>query len=69
LACGHVLIAAGRHPVNAGLNLVDVGVPTGDRSEIVTDARRRTSNPRVWAPGDRSHARGADLRPLLAGMA
>jgi mercuric reductase len=52
LACGQVLVAAGRRPVSAGLNLSAVGVQGGGRSEIVTDARQRTGNPRIWAAGD-----------------
>ena len=52
LACGQVLVAAGRRPVSAGLNLSAVGVMTGGRGEIVTDARQRTGNPRIWAAGD-----------------
>jgi mercuric reductase len=52
LACGQVLVAAGRRPVSAGLNLSAVGVRTGSRGEIVTDARQRTGNPRIWSAGD-----------------
>jgi mercuric reductase len=52
LACGHILVAAGRRPVSAGLNLPAVGVRTGGRGEIITDARQRTGNPRIWAAGD-----------------
>jgi mercuric reductase len=52
LACGQVLVATGRRPVSAGLNLPAVGVQTGSRGEIVTDARQRTDNPRIWAAGD-----------------
>lgn len=52
LACGQILVAAGRHPVSAGLNLSTVGVLAGGRGEIAADARQRTSNPRVWAAGD-----------------
>ena len=52
LACEQVLVAAGRRPVSAGLNLPAVGVRTGGRGEIVTDARQRTGNPRIWAAGD-----------------
>ena len=52
LACGQVLVAAGRRPVSAGLNLSAVDVRSGGRSEIVTDARQRTGNPRIWAAGD-----------------
>jgi mercuric reductase len=52
LACEQVLVAAGRRPASAGLNLSAVGVRAGGRGEIVTDARQRTSNPRIWAAGD-----------------
>jgi mercuric reductase len=52
LACEQVLVAAGRRPVSAGLNLSAVGVRTGSRGESVTDARQRTGNPRIWAAGD-----------------
>jgi mercuric reductase len=52
LACGQILVAVGRRPVTAGLNLAAVGVRTGSRGEIVTDARQRTGNPRIWAAGD-----------------
>ena len=52
LACGQILVAAGRRPVTAGLGLAAVGVPTGSRGEIVTDTRQRTANPRIWAAGD-----------------
>ena len=52
LACEQILVAAGRRPVSAGLNLPAVGVRTGGRGEIVTDARQRTGNPRIWAAGD-----------------
>jgi len=52
LACGQILVAAGRCPVAADLNLAAVGVRTGGRGEIVTDARQRTGNPRIWAAGD-----------------
>jgi mercuric reductase len=52
LACGQVLVAVGRCPVTAGLNLAAVGVRTAGRGEIVTDARQRTGSPRIWAAGD-----------------
>jgi mercuric reductase len=52
LACGQILVAAGRRPVAADLNLAAVGVRTGGRGEIVTDTRQRTGNPRIWAAGD-----------------
>jgi mercuric reductase len=46
------LIAAGRRPVTAGLNLEAVGVKTGQRGEIVVDDHLRTGNERIWAAGD-----------------
>lgn len=49
LACEQILVAAGRRPVTAGLNLP---VPAGPRGEIVTDEFQRTASPRVWAAGD-----------------
>jgi mercuric reductase len=52
LACEQVLVAAGRRPLSEGLNLAAVGVRAGGRGEVVTDARQRTGNPRVWAAGD-----------------
>jgi mercuric reductase len=52
LASDQVLVAAGRRPVTAGLNLAAVGVRAGGRGEIITDARQRTGNPRIWAAGD-----------------
>jgi hypothetical protein len=51
LACGQVLVAAGRRPVSAGLNLSAVGGPTGSRGEIVTDTA---------APPDRRTARQSE---------
>ncbi|ROO52011.1 mercuric reductase [Micromonospora sp. Llam0] len=47
-----LLVATGRHPVTAGLNLDLVGVEVGDRGKIVVDAGLRTTNPRIWAAGD-----------------
>lgn len=47
-----ILVATGRQPVTAGLNLAAVGVQTGTGGEVVVDARLATSNPRVWAAGD-----------------
>lgn len=52
LAYGEILVAAGRRPVTAGLNLESAGVKTGERGEIVTDEHQRTANPRIWAAGD-----------------
>ena len=52
LAYGQILVAAGRRPVTAGLNLDAAGVKTGGRGEIPTDEYQRTANPRIWAAGD-----------------
>src|SRR5215469_9680859 len=51
LAYGQILVAAGRRPVTAGLNLDAAGVKTGARGEIITDEFGRTANPRIWAAG------------------
>jgi mercuric reductase len=51
LACGEILVAAGRRPVTAGLNLA-AAVRTGGRGEVITDEYQRTGNPRIWAAGD-----------------
>jgi mercuric reductase len=47
-----LLVATGRRPVTAGLNLPAVGVKTGQRGEVVVDEYLRTDNPRIWAAGD-----------------
>jgi mercuric reductase len=52
LAYGQLLVAAGRRPVTAGLDLDAAGVKTGARGEIITDEYQRTANPRIWAAGD-----------------
>jgi len=52
LAYGQILVATGRHPVTAGLNVDAAGVKTGGRGEIITDESGRTANARIWAAGD-----------------
>lgn len=47
-----VLLAVGRKPYTAGLNLAGAGIVTDSRGAVVVDAHLRTSNPRVWAMGD-----------------
>jgi pyruvate/2-oxoglutarate dehydrogenase complex dihydrolipoamide dehydrogenase (E3) component len=47
----HVLVAAGRKSNVAGLDLDKAGVETGPDG-IIVDARRRTSNNRIYAIGD-----------------
>ncbi|WP_209695894.1 mercury(II) reductase [Kribbella aluminosa] len=52
LRAEQLLIATGRRPVTAGLNLDAVGVKTGSRGEVVVDEFQRTTNDRIWAAGD-----------------
>lgn len=47
-----VLIAAGRVPNVAGLNLEAAGVELGERGEIKVDTYLRTSAENIWAAGD-----------------
>ncbi|MGH6656412.1 MAG: mercury(II) reductase [Actinocrinis sp.] len=51
LRAEQLLVAAGRRPVTAGLNLDAVGVKTA-RGAIVVDEQLRTTNSRIWAAGD-----------------
>ncbi|MDJ0382146.1 mercury(II) reductase [Streptomyces sp. G-G2] len=52
LRAEQLLMATGRRPVTAGLNLERVGVKTGALGEVVVDERSRTTHPRIWAAGD-----------------
>ncbi len=52
LTAEHVLVATGRRPVTAGLDLDTVGVKTGPVGEVIVDKYLRTSNNRIWAAGD-----------------
>lgn len=52
LAAEQLLVATGRRPVTAGLNLGAVGVTVGIRGQVVVDEHLRTDNPRIWAAGD-----------------
>ena len=52
LRAEQLLIATGRRPVTAGLNLDAVGVKTGTRGEVVVDYHQHTTNERIWAAGD-----------------
>jgi len=47
-----LLVAAGRTPRTAGLNLAAAGVKTDARGFIVVDEQQRTSHPGVYAAGD-----------------
>ena len=51
IVASHLLIAAGRKANVDGLDLAGVGVETNDNG-IVVDARRRTTNKRIYAIGD-----------------
>jgi pyruvate/2-oxoglutarate dehydrogenase complex dihydrolipoamide dehydrogenase (E3) component len=48
----HLLIALGRTPNTAALNLPAAGIETDKRGFIVTDQHLRTSAPGIWAMGD-----------------
>lgn len=47
-----VLLATGRRPATAGLNLEAAGIETDDRGAVRVDAHLRTTAPRVFAAGD-----------------
>lgn len=47
-----VLLATGRRPATAGLNLEAAGIETDDRGTVRVDAHLRTTAPRVFAAGD-----------------
>lgn len=47
-----LLIAAGRRPDTADLNLDAVGVTTGRKGEVTVNAGLRTAHERIWAAGD-----------------
>jgi pyruvate/2-oxoglutarate dehydrogenase complex dihydrolipoamide dehydrogenase (E3) component len=48
----HLLVAAGRRPNLAGLDLEKGGIKCDERGGLVLDRRLRSSNPRVFAVGD-----------------
>ncbi|HZD72415.1 MAG TPA: mercury(II) reductase [Actinomycetota bacterium] len=47
-----MLVATGRRPNTAELDLEAAGIAIDQRGAIVVDQQLRTSNPRVWAAGD-----------------
>ncbi|TFD73301.1 mercury(II) reductase [Cryobacterium fucosi] len=49
---GKLLVATGRRPVTAGLNLGAVGVTVGDLGQIEVSDMLTSTNPRIWAAGD-----------------
>ncbi len=52
LVVEQVLVATGRRPNTADLDLAQAGIATDARGAVVVDASLRTTNPRVWAAGD-----------------
>jgi mercuric reductase len=52
LRASQLVVATGRRPDTARLNLEAVGVRVGARGEVVVDEQLRTTNPRIWAAGD-----------------
>jgi len=54
----HLLVALGRTPNTAALNLAAAGLATDKRGYIPTDAHLRTTVPGIWAMGD-VNGRGA----------
>lgn len=47
-----VLVSVGRRPNTDALGLELAGIATDPKGFVTVDARRRTTNPRVWAVGD-----------------
>ncbi|MGC8465780.1 MAG: mercury(II) reductase [Acidimicrobiales bacterium] len=47
-----ILMATGRRPVTAELNLEAVGVALGPLGEVIVNGGLQTTNPRIWAAGD-----------------
>jgi len=52
IKCSHVLIAVGRTPQSAALNLQATGVITDERGAIKTDDKLETNVPGIYALGD-----------------
>jgi pyruvate/2-oxoglutarate dehydrogenase complex dihydrolipoamide dehydrogenase (E3) component len=48
----HLLVATGRKPTSADLELAKAGIATDDRGYIKTNSRMETNVPGVWALGD-----------------
>ena len=48
----HLLVATGRKPTSADLDLAKAGIATDDRGYIKTNSRMETNVPGVWALGD-----------------
>jgi len=52
LSAEQLLVATGRRPVTAALDLPEVGVKLGDHGQVVVDEHLQTANPQIWAAGD-----------------
>ncbi len=52
ISAERLLVAAGRRPATADLDVDEVGVELGTRGEIVVDDTLRTTHDRIWAVGD-----------------
>jgi pyruvate/2-oxoglutarate dehydrogenase complex dihydrolipoamide dehydrogenase (E3) component len=52
IAGSHLLVATGRQPNTADLDLAKAGIATNDRGYIKTNSRMETNIPGVWALGD-----------------
>lgn len=52
IRASQLLVATGRRPVTAGLNLGAVGVGLGDRGQIEVSDLLKSTNPRICAAGD-----------------
>jgi mercuric reductase len=52
ISAQRVLVATGRTPRTAALDLDAAAVKTDERGFVIVDAHQRTSNPRVYAAGD-----------------
>ena len=52
VSADHVLVATGRRPNTAGLELEKAGVAMTDGGAVSVDDGLRTTNPRIWAAGD-----------------
>ena len=50
--CDRVLVALGRQPNTEGMNLAAAGVQVDARGFVISDAKLRTTNKRVFAAGD-----------------
>jgi pyruvate/2-oxoglutarate dehydrogenase complex dihydrolipoamide dehydrogenase (E3) component len=74
VTASHLLISAGRVPNTEGIGLETAGVKVG-RDGIIVDARRRTTNKRIYAVGDCregprfTHSSGYDGSIVVANLA